>query len=295
MATPEEKKDIFRTLGELRQEVLLLKTELNQIDEQKEAAFQKKEKYNSQIRGLISAIKEDKHERDKLTKEVKEEKGKREEYNKQIKENISNIKSLEGQKEAILKKYKIQNDPSLIKQDIERLEFRIETEAMSFEKEKQLMKSINALRKKYNEAKKVSSVWEKIHELSKAIDNERRGAKDFHNKVQNKAKESQHHHEEMISLSKDVDALKKEETQAFEKFVALKKKFNEVNEKLKEKLVEMSKIRVEVDKTKKETREEKRKKDEDILKTKEEMVNEKLRKGEKLTTEDLLVFQNIKE
>ena len=57
MVTTEEKKELFSKLGELRKEVILLRTDLNQIDDQKEAAFQKKDKYNLQIKDLIRNIK----------------------------------------------------------------------------------------------------------------------------------------------------------------------------------------------------------------------------------------------
>lgn len=289
----EEQKELFKKLGELRREVTALRTELNQADEQKEEWFEKKEELGSRIRGLIRKIKEDREKRNTLTKEVKEEKKERDSLNQEVKDKISAVKELSREKDEISKKAGFKEDPSDIRRQIERLEFKIETEGLSFEKEKKLMDVIKGLKKRYKEAQKISGVWGRIHETSGQIDEKKKQAEEVHKEIQKKAEESQKMHEEMIALSKEVDELKKQEEEAFKKFVEFKAKFNDVNEKLKVKLTELNEVNGKLNKHVKSKRLEKEAREYEILESKEQLIEEKIKKGEKLTTEDLLVFQKF--
>jgi len=287
----EEKKELFRKISELQKDIQLLKTELNQVNSQKEAAFESKDKYSKEINNLIEEIKKNKKERDEIRKKVKEDKTKRDELNKDISEKIKKIKEVNAKKADIQKKYKIEGDPSNIKKQIDALEFKIETEGMSFEKEKKVMKTINELQKKYKEAKKISSVWEESNKSSKDIDEVKKKAEDMHKRVQNNAKKGQEDHESIISNSKKIDELRKLEEESFKNFIQAKMKFNTINDKLKEKLTELGKLNESVKEFKVETRREKKHREEQILKKQEANVEEKIKKRQKITTEDLLIFQ----
>jgi len=155
----EEQKELFNKLNEIKREVTALKTELNQTDDKKESWFKKKEEISTEIRNIIKNIREDKEKRNSLTKKVKEEKEKRGKLNKEAKDRISELKELTEEKKKISRKFDIKDDPSKIKEQIEKLEFKIETEGISFEKEKQLMAVIKDLKKKFKEAEKISNVW----------------------------------------------------------------------------------------------------------------------------------------
>ena len=287
----DNKRELFSKLDELKKEALALRTALNEADEQKESWFNKKEAHSSRIRQLISSIQSNKQKRDAATLHVREEKEKRKTVNDEIKKKISQIKELNTEKEEVVKKHNIKGDPSRIKEEIEALEFAIETSVMPFDKEKEAVKKVNSLKKRYKESEKISKVWDKMHGLSKEIDELKRQAEDSHNKVQNQAKESQSLHEEMIEMSKEIDALKIEEDNFFGKFIEFKKKFGEVNYQLKEKLHEINKVKEELDKSRKTSMQEKRSREGDILRSKEEEVEEKIKRGDKLTTEDILVIQ----
>ena len=95
----------------------------------------------------------------------------------------------------------------------------------------------------------------------------------------------------MLTSSKEIDDLKSKEEEAFSKFIEFKKKFNEVNDQLKEKLVELNRLTDTANKYKLEIKKEKQEKEESMLKNREEMIEDKIKRGEKLTTEDLLIFQ----
>lgn len=293
LVSSDSKQHLFRKIDELKNEVSSLRNELNSINVVKEEWFSKREKFGDEISRLISEIKGAKVKRDSLTKDVREGKKLRDDLNRQISGKISEVKKLGEKKKEIEGKHNIKGDPSGLKRKIDELEYRVETNVMSFSKEQEIMKQIKELRRQFVELQKISDVWGQVHSISGDIEKLKVKADDAHRKIQVNARESQQKHEEIIAKSKDIDELKVKEDDAFKKFSEQKKLFGEVNEKLQIKLMELNKINQEIGRQKADNREERRKKDELTLKDKELAVQEKMKKGGKLTTEDLLVFQGL--
>ena len=112
---------------------------LIELNDQKEAWFNKKESCGKDISKLIKKVKTSKAKRDLLTKKVKADKADREKYNEKAKKKIEQVKKLNKEKAEVQKKHHIKEDPSTIKKQIQKIETIIETEAISFDKEKKLM------------------------------------------------------------------------------------------------------------------------------------------------------------
>ena len=290
----KERNGLFGKLNGLKKEIYDLKISLNHLDGQKEEWFRKKESLSKEIKDKIKNIRENKTKRNSLTEEVKKHKEKRKEIYDKSKNKISDIKEIGKQERDLIRKHNIKGNPSRIKEDIDMLESKIETEVISFEKEKEIMKKIKALKKKLKETKELNGILNKKSDVSKEIDMLNSEAKDVHKRVQNKAKESQVKHEAIITNSGDIDKLKKKEEEAFQKFIGFKKRFNEANDRLKEALIEINNMIGKLDMHKKEHRKRRKEKEKEILKVRGDVVKEKLKKGGKLTTEDLLIFQNSK-
>jgi uncharacterized coiled-coil DUF342 family protein len=284
----EESKD---KRDQLKKELTELQRRLNETNILKESSFEKKHQITKQISEFRAKINESKHKRDMLTKEVKELKEKRKELNDVIITKISEIKEIDKDKKEVLKKNKVGGNPELFKKEIEKLEFRIETEGMSFSKEQLAMKQIHNLKKQLNEIKETKEVMGKGRGLSREIDELKQKADDVHTEIQTKAKESQENHELMIGLIKKIDELKKEEKEAFKKFMEGKQEFTKINDELKSRLGEMNEISVEVHKGKKQRFDKRKEQDQRTLAEKRIEVEEKLKRGDKLNNEDLLVLQ----
>lgn len=287
-------KELVEELNNHRVEISKLKNTLNELDKEKELWFRKKNELSSKIKELIVKIKDDKSKRDSLTNEVKELKPKRDGINKEASAKLSGLDKLKKESAELAKSLDIKESPSRIKQAMEKLEFKIETDTVSFEKEKDLMKKIKELKKIYDKASIVSESNAKITELSGAARKIRKESNDIHQLIQEKAKQSQVMHEEILKISADIDKMKGEEEDAFRKFSQFKKQFHEVNTKLKEKLKSMNDVKSQLDRIFSDKKEKRKQEEESFLKSKEEAVNEKIRKGQKITTEDLLVFQKFK-
>ena len=293
MLDPKDKKELLNQISDKRREVSGLQAEMNSLNDKKEAAFRKKTELSKKILSLINEIKANRDQRDSLTKQVQQTKEDRDKHNREVKDAVEGIKDIEKERDALLKKHKIKKNPSYILKQIADLDMKIETEPMSFEKEKKIMKQIKDLKKGMEQAKAVSGVLEKAHEKSMQIDDLKKKAQKTHKKVQSTAKESQEKHESILEASKEIDCLKKEEEGSFKKFIDCKKSFIEVNEKLKQKLTELNELRSKIDSDSKEKKKKTAKRKDNTLKQKQLDVEEKIRKRMKLTTEDLLAFQSI--
>jgi uncharacterized coiled-coil DUF342 family protein len=286
-----EKSELFKSFNEKKGKVIELRKELTVINEEKEKWFEAKTKLNQKISSLIKDLKQDKSARDTFTSEVKHKKEERLNVNTVITQKIEEAKKLNQEKNDTLKKYNIQRDPSQIKAEIDQLDRKIETEVMSFDKETQIMKAIKELRVKYEEAKKLSGVWEKMHTLSREIDDLKKQSDSVHRDIQTKAKESQTKHESLVSASEEVKKLTIEENAAFEKFIDAKKKFTELNNQLKKEQTELNTLKEKLNEIGEVDASTRRNDIRNKLKEMEQTVEQKFKTGKKLTTEDLLVFQ----
>jgi uncharacterized coiled-coil DUF342 family protein len=175
------------------------------------------------------------------------------------------------------------------------MEYKVETEAMSFEKEKELMKKIKELKKKSGEVKALYDIAQEINKDSKELDTLKTSSDTIHQKIQSRATNAQEKHEEFITILKGLEELKQKKSGWLEKFLKLKVKFTGTNAALKEKLAVMNELN---SKYREHVQGKKKKKEEIIkekLKSKEEIVLNKIKTGGKLTTEDLLVMQSVDE
>ena len=142
------------------------------------------------------------------------------------------------EKEEKLAKLKIDIDPGMIKSQIDKLERRIETDAPSFEKEKELMKQIKSLRKQLNETKGVTDVHDKMRAISKQIDAAKDKAESFHKQLTERLQKNKSGYNEFMTISKKINELKAVQEKAFENFTTFKKEFSEMNRQLNEKYKE---------------------------------------------------------
>ena len=282
-----------KQINELKNDIQELRRSLNQINDQKEALFQKREKLGKEIISLINITKNIRKKRDELTTSVKEFKGERKKLNEDITKKIDNIKKLNKEKRDLERKKGIKENPSQLKREIEGIDFKIETSALSFDKEQKLMKYQKELKKKFKELTAMSGVWESTHGLSKEIDEEKKKADSFHKQIQDLAKDSQEKHETSIENSKKIQGLKEEEEKVKKEITEKKETIHRINEELKDKLQKLGKIDSTFKEERKVHREKTDRQKKTTIKDKQREVEQKIAKGEKLTTEDLLVMQNI--
>ena len=287
----QSKKELFASFDALKAEIFSYRKNLNQAGSDKESWYTKKEGISKEIREKIGAVREDRRKRDELTGRVKELKEQRAKLDENIAQKISEVTALSNEAKELAKKSKVK-DPFSIRHGMEKIELKLETEDMPFEKEKELSKKLKMLKKALEESSGLISASNQIRALDSEISALKKSRSNLHNELKKIAEGSQKLHESVISQSKLIDKLKEEEDASFKKFAELKKAFNEANHLLKERLQEMGTIREKINQFRLEE-DEKRKLEESLLiKSKEQELEEKIKSGKKITTEDFLAFQH---
>lgn len=285
-------KELARKIRSAEIEIKRLRGTLNQLGKEKEDLFLHQKQLLKQIKDLLEENKSLRERRNNLTDEARKAKAERQRFNEQIKVERIALKKLKEEKKEAMKRLGIKNDPELIKKKIENLEFFIETEALPFEKEKQLMKRLNKLKKDLAEAQKLGSVLEKSSQIIKKIEELRRAADSKHAEALQKANLSQEMHNRILENKHRIDNEFRVKLDELGKAIAQKKALIEQTSKeLEEKLKELGYLSA---KRQAKLNDEIRRNKEIIMQKlarRREDVHQKLVRGEKLTTEDILALQ----
>lgn len=279
------------TLDEQKDTIAALKEELAAVNTEKEKWFALKEEYKQKIQQAIDQIKSQRSGRDALTVNVKQKKEERSSAQSRIKTQMDKITALRKQQQEVSSKHGISGDVYKLRSTLEYLEHKLETEAVPFKKEKELMEKIKDIKKKIKEASAVSAVLDELKKEQDILFNLRRESNTAHRLLVENAKQSQEQHEGMIDARDTLTKLKKEEEDAFAKFIEQKKKYTELSNQLKTLQGQANETREKVKSEKEEKRREHRKNEAQTLKELGATVEEKIKKRQKLTTEDLLVMQ----
>lgn len=279
-------------INNLRKEILELKSNLNKLNSEKEIWFSKKEDLKKEVHLLIGELKKLKQSKDSSVNAFQAVKKERDFYNQQVKSLIAKIKVLNNERTELFKKYKIKVDPRIITERISLLEKKIETEALPFEKEQEMMKKIKIFKKQFGETQEIKKAYERIDSVSKEIEIARNKANDLHKSMQ-ALKVSKDDYKGFIELSRKISLLKKEQEEAFMRFISLKKDFAQINSQLKNKLSQLEFIKKEQKDKFMKKLQEKKEKERKELEIKSNTVEDKIKNKKKLTRDDLLVFQKM--
>ena len=299
-----KQNDIIREFEVKKKDIIRLKNKMNSLNSEKEKWFNERKKLSLEIGKRIDIVRKIRNERDQLTNQVKSSKKRRSLYNRWVKDKIGAIKNLKIGKIKIKRapKERKPETSQQLKEKIERAEFKIETEPMSFEKEKVIMADIKEMKKKVSEMEKHRKIKTESRNISKDIDELRKKAEDAHGLVKNVAEASQEKHEKAIKISKEIDELREKESKALQKFVEMKGEYTKVQNSLAKLLMEVNELSKKVgivkDKQKKTQKHKLKVKAPIKIKRKSKLrkidgkeIEDKLKKGKKLTTEDLLAYQ----
>ncbi len=294
MLKPDERKAVHAHLDELQPRIKALKQRLNELNDQKEKQFQQRSTARHEISRIVATIQRLKQERDQHTEDVKKLKDNRTGLNEIIKKKIDEAKKLNSEKRKTASKLGLKENPSHIKALMDKLDNRIETEVISFEREKELMKEIKELKKRYEAAKQASDIWDTAHQMSKDIDALREQSDAIHRQLQQKAKLSQEKHELLIEEVKKLDALKSKSDVFAHEGGTKKEEMTKLSEELGTLLKEASELNSKLFAERKEQEAAWKQERAKTFAEKLAVVKAKMAKGGKLTTEDIIVMQGEK-
>ncbi len=271
-----------------KKELSALRSKLNFLHNDKEAAYKELKVLRDQIRTKSSRIKVLREERDNLTKKVKEQKQERDLLNKEAQEKANEKKEVLQKKTDLSEKIERGENPRMLKETIRRMESRLETEVMPFEKEKEMRKVIKSLQAKYKKVQHLEEVWKEVNSATADFSETRRKAQDLHESIQGIAQQSQAKHEELNAIYESIKKLREEEQKLAEKHLQFKVQWETAKK-------EADALFARVGELAKLFNEEMEKSFKVKVREKTDEVREKIKNRKKLSTEDILAFQALDE
>lgn len=287
-----KENDVTREVEDHKARIRDLRAKLSELDKELNSKKGLRRSLGSEISLLIRKTKELRHERDLLTKEVKERKELRSKLNEDISLKVQKVRGVQEIKKQIEQSSGIKENPMSAKREIDRLNTKIETEGLSFEKEKELMKKIHTLEKKYAEMKECSKVWEEEQSLSDELHILQEKADSVHADIQKMARLSQEKHEFVVVQSQKIEQLQQKESEILSEIDKKQKLLDELRVGLETELQALSELTGVQEELNKQEQRLLREAEQKKLGAMRSAVEDKLRRGEKLTTNDLLILQS---
>lgn len=275
----EEQTEVEQQAKTLRKEIQTISANLKELGGQKEEHYQKKNTLDKQLNSLISKAKELKERKAELDKEIQGLKASREEANQKFNQTMSDISTAKRER----RNQQIQPSGPIRKQ-IKDLEYNMQTEALSFKKEKEIMDKIRKLKVELNTILKAEQELKQSTASYKDAKGIKTQADDIHLQIQKKALESSQIFQELTQLSQDIANIKAQRNTVQLVLKNLKQQISQMNHKLSRILKDWSGV---ADKVVMGTA----RRGFSALHKKTEEVKEKLKSKKKLTTDDILLLQ----
>jgi uncharacterized coiled-coil DUF342 family protein len=285
MTSDENKK-----LGELRKKVKELKTARDELNAKLRSKRDSIMGFYNEIDKLLKDAKKHKDARDNANKQVSEIKKKRDEANSKIAELNKKISSMRGDESSLSRR-----DYQKLKEEYEKLNWRMQTSPVSKDKEKALIRRLEELELAVKEYEATKPVGKEVSKLEKDLKAIRKEADGYHKQLLKESDEGEKAHGEMHEIYKKVDERRAKAKKAEEAFLELKKEVDDAHQKFVDTLNELRAVedKLGIKRTReKKVSEEKLKKEQ---KAKEGDLLESLKQGGVIKTDDLLVFQDEKD
>ncbi len=278
-----------KSIDEVRKDIKNSQKGLEESRKLREKTLAEKQDLRQEYYKLTRQLKESKSKSDSAGIKITKVKKKRDQFNDKVKDKIKQLRKLREDRTTILKKFKKGFDPTRMNKRIEQIEYQIETEALSPSQEEKCMKQIKLIKKDLEKGKEILIIDANIKKRSEEITNLRDKADKLHKEFLKFRKEKGYgSFREMLGK---INKLRLKYNEVKNKVQGAKTDYTTFSKKLKTNLRKSQKIRHDLDlkfKTKK-RKEFNYKKAQ--IQNKAKKVEEKIKKRQKLTNEDLLVFQ----
>lgn len=289
---PKPRQDMLEELQEKKEKLKIeserLKEKRNNLNQNASKLSMKRDELNQKARELVTAAQASKKERDEYNEKVSEYKAKRDELNEKANKVYARLDKL--RKKSNAKGSSIDE----LRREIDKLEFKQQTEVISTNKERQLVDRISSLQERYLK-KKVQ--LEQDIELKALLENAQtlwNQASEYHESVTEYANLAQERHEKMIAAFREVDHMRTDADTTHKEFVNTQENADEIHGefiKTQKEIRDFDKLIMSLKRKSRKDKEDKKRSD---TRKKAEEIYDQFKKGEKLDTEDLLLLQRSK-
>jgi len=250
------------------------RTELNKVFQELKQKNNERDTISKNLNNLYDKVKECRSKRIDCFNVLNSSKSEREKLKTEVKGLVSKLKEHKEEK----KKFESVDNPRILKAQIKKIEWKIQTEVMPYNKEKELTKIRKGIEEKLKSVMQKSSAFKKESSTRSEIASKVFEEQSKHENVIKCATESQKLRREIETISKNISEEKDKKKQLNDQINSLKKRIDELKAMFKESSSKV--INNEMEKGKKQ------------LNDKIKEVKEKFSKSKKLTSDDILVLQS---
>jgi len=202
----------------------------------------KRDELHGDMRRLRLRAEELRRSRDGLNEDVKRFKALRLDSLKRRKEILDEIRELRKEK-AKADAEKPRRSRSSIEAEIEKIEWRIQTESLTLEEEKRLIERVKILEAQLESYRRAESIKRRIAELRREAERLRAEAIDHRSRALEAAARSQKYHEEMLGIIKARRDLKARADEMHERYIRLREETRGIDAEIRETLDEIRSVR----------------------------------------------------
>lgn len=271
-------------IEKVKSEVYDLNASLKELGDKKESQYLEKNKLEARLNKLISKASELKSKKSDIDRKIRDIKKLREDKNKAV-------QALIGELHKAKKKHgdgrKSQDKKLDIQKKIRDLEFVVQTEVLSFEKEKKYMNQIRLLKKELGNINKHIESTLEVKKIRDLIKTTKSIADEYHKQIQEASKDGSLIFKELTSISKEISSIKKKRSTLRNTLKSIKTQITQVNDILGKKLGQLGSLPLATGKAMLDGA----KFGAGVLHKKTEAVKEKFKKKKKLSKDDILLLQ----
>ncbi len=269
----------------LQMEISSLKDERERLSGDAQQFLEERSKYNEEFKRKREAVKEPKERRDALNTRVKELKSERDSARREASAKRQEIKKTLYDLSQI--KVYSEGRSQDTSDELEHLEWMIQTTSMSKEDERSLMSRIAELEAKLQIQLKNESLKSRLNTLREDIKKLDVKAETSHRELIKLVDESEIYHNKMIELSEESNKIRLKADKAHKKLIEVKNRLKEVQDRYIAVLVTFKSKRKQERETRRREEEAKLKKFKNHI---EETATGKLRRKEKLSFEEFKIL-----
>ena len=275
--------DSTHEIEKLKQEITEIGSQLEKLGQTKESLYQEKKILEQEQSNSINSAKDLKAKKASIDHQIKEKKVLRTTLNKELRPLTAKLSQARRQRRNFSGE-----SPEQIKRQIEAMQFSIETEGLSFEREQNYMARIKQLKVKLAEIDAQAGGSVDPDKLGAELTQKKTLADGAHAEVQKLAEQSASIFAELTQKAKSIDEIKEKRHVANEKLKSIKTEIEQSNAKLAEALNQWLEV------TKDMPPEAKPVMTESMANREEEQsIISKFKNAKRLTKEDILKLQRL--
>ena len=267
---------------ELTKQLSGLREKIDSLETEAQGWAEKRDELNERTKSLRTEALELRSQRDKLNSDVKDLKQHRDSATAKINEKVEETRRLVEENRILVKK-KPSKGREALQEEVERIDWTIQTTPLTLQKDKELVEQVRKLEAQLAVHKKIEQKIEKVAQMRVEIKTLKAENEVLHKELREKAQKSQEIHKRMIKKIDESKAVKTEADSAHKQFLLAKERTRPIRQEIN---ALSNQVRQLKDEMREEERREKKENENALRETLEKQAQEKLKRREKLTWEE---------